>query len=143
LNAWTAQENLRNTLTRGGAHPARVPRLKLEKNMIFWRKIVIFHTLKWKSSCEQGRIQDFKLGWAHVKKIAPSGGRHEHFLDIVLSVLLLLSILLSVRLLLAIVLSVLLLFAIALSVLLLFAIALSVLLLLAIALSARLLLAIV
>ena len=44
LNAWTAQENLRNTLTRGGAHPARVPRLKLEKNMIFWRKIVIFHT---------------------------------------------------------------------------------------------------
>jgi hypothetical protein len=27
----------------GGAHPARAP-LKLEKNMIFWRKIVIFHT---------------------------------------------------------------------------------------------------
>jgi hypothetical protein len=25
----------------GGAHPARTP-LKLEKNMIFWRKIVIF-----------------------------------------------------------------------------------------------------
>ena len=44
LYAWTAQENLSNTLTRGGAHPARVPRLKLEKNMIFWRKIVIFHT---------------------------------------------------------------------------------------------------
>ena len=71
LYAWTAQENLRNTLTWGGAHPARVPRLKLEKiwsfgvkswfftrntptifappsaigkNMIFWRKIVIFHT---------------------------------------------------------------------------------------------------
>jgi hypothetical protein len=27
----------------GGAHPARAP-LKLEKNIIFWRKIVIFHT---------------------------------------------------------------------------------------------------
>jgi hypothetical protein len=26
-----------------GAHPARAP-LKLEKNKIFWRKIVIFHT---------------------------------------------------------------------------------------------------
>ena len=26
-----------------GAHPAAPP-LKLEKNMIFWRKIVIFHT---------------------------------------------------------------------------------------------------
>jgi hypothetical protein len=26
-----------------GANPARAP-LKLEKNMIFWRKIVIFHT---------------------------------------------------------------------------------------------------
>jgi hypothetical protein len=28
---------------QGGAHPARPP-LKLEKNMIFWHKIVIFHT---------------------------------------------------------------------------------------------------
>ena len=29
----------------GGAHPAHAPPpLKLEKNMIFWRKIVIFHT---------------------------------------------------------------------------------------------------
>jgi hypothetical protein len=27
----------------------------------------------------QGRIQDFKLGWAHLKKIVPSGGRCEHF----------------------------------------------------------------
>jgi hypothetical protein len=27
----------------------------------------------------QGRIQDFKLGGAHLKKIAPSGGRSEHF----------------------------------------------------------------
>jgi hypothetical protein len=27
----------------------------------------------------QGRIQDFKLGGAHVKKIAPSGGRREKF----------------------------------------------------------------
>ena len=27
----------------------------------------------------QGRIQDFKLGEAHLKKIAPSGGRRENF----------------------------------------------------------------
>ena len=27
----------------------------------------------------QGRIQDFKLGGAHLKKIAPSGGRRENF----------------------------------------------------------------
>ena len=27
----------------------------------------------------QGRIQDFKLGGGALKKIAPSGGRHEHF----------------------------------------------------------------
>ena len=27
----------------------------------------------------QVRIQDFKLGWAHLKKNAPSGGRREHF----------------------------------------------------------------
>jgi hypothetical protein len=27
-----------------GVHPARDPSLKLEKNMIFWHKIVIFHT---------------------------------------------------------------------------------------------------
>ena len=27
----------------------------------------------------QGRVQDFKLGGAHLKKIAPSGGRREHF----------------------------------------------------------------
>jgi hypothetical protein len=27
----------------------------------------------------QGRIQDFKLGGRALKKIAPSGGRHEHF----------------------------------------------------------------
>ena len=27
----------------------------------------------------QGRIQDFKLGGAHIKKIAPSGGRHENY----------------------------------------------------------------
>jgi hypothetical protein len=31
--------------------------------------------------CEplQGRIQDFKLGGAHLKKIAPRGGRRENF----------------------------------------------------------------
>ena len=28
----------------GRAHPVRAPTLKLEKNMIVWRKIVIFHT---------------------------------------------------------------------------------------------------
>ena len=28
---------------RGGAHP-RAPPHKIRKNMIFWRKIVIFHT---------------------------------------------------------------------------------------------------
>ena len=27
----------------------------------------------------QGRIQDFKLGGAHIKKVAPSGGRREKF----------------------------------------------------------------
>ena len=27
----------------------------------------------------QGRIQDFKLGGTHLKKIAPSGGRRENF----------------------------------------------------------------
>ena len=27
----------------------------------------------------QGRIQDFKLGGAHLKKTAPSGGRRENF----------------------------------------------------------------
>jgi hypothetical protein len=29
---------------RGGAHPARPPPPKIGKNMIFWCKIVIFHT---------------------------------------------------------------------------------------------------
>jgi hypothetical protein len=28
---------------------------------------------------EQGWIQDFKLGVGALKKIAPRGGRHEHF----------------------------------------------------------------
>jgi hypothetical protein len=28
----------------GGGRTRRAPPLKLEKNMIFWRKIVIFHT---------------------------------------------------------------------------------------------------
>ena len=28
----------------GGAHPARPPPPNVGKNMIFWRKIVIFHT---------------------------------------------------------------------------------------------------
>jgi hypothetical protein len=30
--------------SRGGAHPARAPP-KIGKNLIFWRKIVIFHTI--------------------------------------------------------------------------------------------------
>ena len=29
---------------RGGAHPRAPPPHKIRKNMIFWRKIVIFHT---------------------------------------------------------------------------------------------------
>jgi hypothetical protein len=29
--------------------------------------------------CMQGRIQDFKLEGAHLKKIAPNGGRREKF----------------------------------------------------------------
>ena len=40
---------LRDILPRGGskgggAHPARTPPPKIGKNIIFWRKIVIFHT---------------------------------------------------------------------------------------------------
>ena len=34
---------LQGRIQGGGAHPARVPP-KIGKNMIFWRKIVIFHT---------------------------------------------------------------------------------------------------
>ena len=34
---------IRQRRIQGGAHPARAP-LKIGKNMIFWRKIVIFHT---------------------------------------------------------------------------------------------------
>ena len=30
----------------------------------------------------QGQVQDFKLGGGRLKKIAPSGGRREHFWDI-------------------------------------------------------------
>jgi hypothetical protein len=47
--------------TRGGFRGGGAPPLKLEKNMIFWRKIVIFHTkhpIIFFSNC---------------------GGRHEHF----------------------------------------------------------------
>ena len=43
----TSGEKVIKTLMSGvdpeGAHPSRAP-LKLEKKMIFWRKIVIFHT---------------------------------------------------------------------------------------------------
>jgi hypothetical protein len=35
---------------QGGAHPARAPP-KIGKNMIFWRKIVIFHTKYPKKFC--------------------------------------------------------------------------------------------
>ena len=49
--------------------------------------IVIFFTLgmvqtlsdEGTCTCIQGRIQDFKLGGGALKKIAPSGGRREHF----------------------------------------------------------------
>ena len=37
----------------------------------------------WFVTCQwQGRIQDFKLGGGALKKIAPSGGRREHFWSI-------------------------------------------------------------
>jgi hypothetical protein len=36
-------EGIQGRIQGGGAHPARAPP-KIGKNMIFWRKIVIFHT---------------------------------------------------------------------------------------------------
>jgi hypothetical protein len=36
--------NIMQVQIQWGVHPARDPSLKLEKNMIFWHKIVIFHT---------------------------------------------------------------------------------------------------
>ena len=38
---------------------------------------VVFHIVR--IICMQGRNQDFKLGGGVLKKIAPSGGRREHF----------------------------------------------------------------
>jgi hypothetical protein len=37
------ENNMQGRIQEGGAHPARVPP-KIGKNMIFWLKIVIFHT---------------------------------------------------------------------------------------------------
>ena len=42
----------------GGAHPARAPP-KIGKNMIFWRKIVIFHTKYPKNFRASLRSEDF------------------------------------------------------------------------------------
>jgi hypothetical protein len=39
-----AQFDLNQGRIQGGVHPARAPPPKIGKNMIFWRKIVIFHT---------------------------------------------------------------------------------------------------
>jgi hypothetical protein len=38
--------------------------------------------MKFMNVGKQGRIQDFKLGGANLKKIVPSGGRREMFLGI-------------------------------------------------------------
>ena len=38
--------------------------------------------MKFMNVGKQGRIQDFKLGGAYLKKIVPSGGRREMFLGI-------------------------------------------------------------
>jgi hypothetical protein len=48
-------------------------------NIIWWCESV--HILRWLNirSQIQGRIQDFKLRGAHLKKIAPSRGRRENF----------------------------------------------------------------
>ena len=47
--------------SRGRAHPVRAPP-KIEKNMIFWRKIVIFHTKyhkKFRASLRNWKKYDF------------------------------------------------------------------------------------
>ena len=53
-------------------------KIREEKNImeLFGDEWILWRNIK----CNmQGRIQDFKLGWAHLKKIVPSGGRGEHF----------------------------------------------------------------
>ena len=47
------------------------------KNIIFSFHEALIYALHQERG--QGRIQDFKLGGGALKKIAPSGGRHEHF----------------------------------------------------------------
>ena len=52
-------------------------KIREEKNILelFGDKWILWCNIK----CNmQGRIQDFKLGWVHLKKIAPSGGRGEN-----------------------------------------------------------------
>ena len=47
------------------------------RNQVYWwRKN---HRASASQLTSQGRIQDFKLGGANLKKIAPSGGRRENF----------------------------------------------------------------
>ena len=53
-------------------------KIREEKNILelFGDKWILWCNIK----CNmQGRIQDFKLGWAHLKKIALSGGRGDNF----------------------------------------------------------------
>jgi hypothetical protein len=49
----------------GGAHPARAP-LKIEKNMIFWRKIVIFHTKYPKNFAPPSAIGKNMIFWRKI-----------------------------------------------------------------------------
>jgi hypothetical protein len=70
----------------GGTHPARAPP-KIGKNMIFWRKIVISHTKYPKNVRARVSHEDlysvadpgFQVRGGALKKIAPNGGRREHF----------------------------------------------------------------
>jgi hypothetical protein len=49
----------------GGAHPARAPP-KIGKNMIFWRKIVIFHTKYPKIFAPPSAIGKNKIFWRKI-----------------------------------------------------------------------------
>jgi hypothetical protein len=50
---------------QGGAHPARAPP-KIGKNMIFWRKIVIFHTKYPKIFAPPSAIGKNKIFWRKI-----------------------------------------------------------------------------
>jgi hypothetical protein len=52
-----------------------------DRTEIFWKMMLNIINLKptLVVGYYQGRIQDFKLGRSALKKIAPSGGRREHF----------------------------------------------------------------